>query len=147
MKRQDIEGAQTKILKEYGKVLEATSRRTYGVPESRLPYSKEEIKETIKAALLNTDDEDQIEHLKASYLSLANFIPDDEANRAEEIPPDLFSFLEMEETRKKEFLRARFKTGLLGDYEIAVKITSKIAEEQKDLRREIEEFIENKGSR
>lgn len=142
MKHKESEETLLKILKAYGKVLEATSRRTYGVPQSRLPCSKDEIKDTIKAALLETDDEDQIEHLKASYLSLANFIPDEEANRAEEIPQDLFSFLNMEETRKKEFLRARFKTGLLGDYEIAVKITSMIAEEQKNLRDEIEEFLE-----
>ena len=58
----------------------------------------------------------------------------------ERLPPALFSFLEMDEDKKREFLRERFKSGLLGDYEQAIKITRKIAEEQKRLRSEIKEF-------
>jgi hypothetical protein len=50
----------------------------------------------------------------------------------------------MGEDRKKEFLQARFKSGLLGDYELAMTITTKIAEEQKRLREELDNFLEGK---
>ena len=142
MKRKEVEHAVFDIIEEYGKVLKGTAKRTFGVPESMLPYSKKVIKNAIRVALLMTDDNDVREHLKFGYLSLANFVSDDEAKRTEEIAQDFFSFLDMEENRKKEFLHARFKSGLLGDYELAMKITTKIAEEQKQLRGELEQFLE-----
>ncbi len=142
MKRKEIEHAVFDIIEEYGKVLKGTAKRTFGVPESMLPYSKKVIKNAIRVALLMTDDNDVREHLKFGYLSLANFVSDDEAKRTEEIAQDFFSFLDMEENRKKEFLHARFKSGLLGDYELAMKITTKIAEEQKRLKGELEQFLE-----
>jgi hypothetical protein len=142
MKRKEVEHAVFDIIGEYGKVLKRTAKRTFGVPESMLPYSKKVIKNAIRVALLMTDDNDVRENLKFGYLSLANFVPDDEAKRTEEIAQDFFSFLDMEENRKKEFLHARFKSGLLGDYEQAMKITTKIAEEQKQLRGELEQFLE-----
>lgn len=142
MKRKEIEHAVFDIIEEYGKVLKGTAKRTFGVPESMLPYSKKVIKNAIRVALLMTDDNDVREHLKFGYLSLANFVSDDEAKRTEEIAQDFFSFLNMEENRKKEFLHARFKSGLLGDYELAMKITTKIAEEQKRLKGELEQFLE-----
>jgi len=46
----------------------------------------------------------------------------------------------MDEDKKREFLRERFKSGLLGDYEQAMKITRKIAERQKKLREEMDEY-------
>lgn len=142
MKRKEVEHAVFDIIEEYGKVLKRTAKRTFGVPESMLPYSKKVIKNAIRVALLMTDDNDVREHLKFGYLSLANFVSDDEAKRTEEIARDFFSFLDMEENRKKEFLHARFKSGLLGDYELAMKITTKIAEEQKRLRGELEQYLE-----
>jgi hypothetical protein len=142
MKRKEVEHAVFDIIEEYGKVLKGTAKRTFGVPESMLPYSKKVIKNAIRVALLMTDDNDVREHLKFGYLSLANFVSDDEAKRTEEIAQDFFSFLDMEENRKKEFLHARFKSGLLGDYELAMKITTKIAEEQKRLKGELEQFLE-----
>jgi hypothetical protein len=72
---------------------------------------------------------------------LANFIPDKEVEEIEEVSQSLFPFLEMDEDKKRDFLKERFKTGLIGDYEQALKITTKIAEEQKRLREEINEFL------
>jgi len=143
MKRKEVEHAVFDIIEEYGKVLKRTANRTFGVPESvLLPYSKKVIKNAIRVALLMTEENDVREHLKYGYLSLANFVSDDEAKRTEEIAQDFFSFLDMEENRKKKFLHARFKSGLLGDYELAMKITTKIAEEQMRLREELEQFLE-----
>jgi hypothetical protein len=144
MKREDIEKAVYDILGEYNNVLKGTAKRTFGVPESILPYGKKVIKNAIRVALLMTEDKDLREHLRYGYISLANFIPDDEAQRTEEISQDFFSFLEMEEDRNKEFLHARFKSGLLGDYELAMKITTRIAEEQRRLREEIDEYLVGK---
>lgn len=144
MKKKEVKQAVFDIIGEYGKVLKGTAKRTFGVPESALPFSKKVIKNAIRVALLMTDEHDVREHLKYGYISLANFISDDEAKRSEEIAQDFFSFLDMEEDRKKEFLQARFKSGLLGDYELAMRITTKIAEEQKRLREELDKFLEGK---
>jgi len=141
MKRKDVEQAIFKVIKEYREVLDNTAKRSFGVPESMLPHSKKAIKNAIKIALVMVDDEAQTEQLKISYISLANFIPDMEAKKTAEIPSDLFPFLKMDENRKKKFLKERFKSGLLGDYEQALEITTKIGEEQKRLSEEIEEFL------
>jgi len=144
MKKREVERAVFEIVGEYGKVLKGTAKRTFGVPESMLPYSKKVIKNAIRVALLMTDDNEVREHLKYGYISLANFVSDDEAKRTEEIAEDFFSFLDMDKDRKKEFLQARFKSGLLGDYELAMKITTKIAEEQKRLKDELDQFLGGK---
>ncbi len=139
-KDQEIEKAVFEIIGEYSHVLKDSAKRTFMIPESRLPHSKKVIKNAIRVALLTVDDQDMKEQLKSAYISLANFISDKEAKELEKIPPDLFSFLDMDEDKKKEFLHERFKSGLLGDYEKAIKITRKIAEGQIRLKREIDEF-------
>lgn len=128
------------IIREYGHVLKNSTRRSFIIPESKLPYSKKVIKNAIKIALSTADDQDKKELLKSAYVSLANFISDEDARELEKIPSDLFSFLEMDEDKKRKFLRERFKSGLLGDYEQAIKITRKIAEGQIQLRKELEEL-------
>jgi hypothetical protein len=47
----------------------------------------------------------------------------------------------MDEQEKKVFLRERFESGLLGDYELAIQISRKIATEQRRLKKEIDEFL------
>ena len=140
MKDKDIEKAVFEIIREFSLVLKDSARRTFIVPESRLPHSKKVIKNAIRIALLAVDDQDKKEQLKSAYISLANFVSDKDAKQLEKMPPALFSFLEMDEDKKKKFLRERFKSGLLGDYEQAIKMTRKIAEEQKRLRRDMDEF-------
>ena len=140
MKDSEIDRAVNQIIKEYIQVLKSSARRTFVIPESELPHSKKAIKNAIKVALSSLDNPDEMEQLKSAYISLANFVSLEEAEELEAIPKELFSFLEMDENSKREFLRDRFKSGLLGDYERALRITRKIAEEQKQLRNDIEQF-------
>ncbi len=144
MKKDDVKQAVFGVIEKYGKVLKDSTQRTFLISESTLPFSKKVIKNAIRVALLMTDDEDMAEQLKSGYISLANFVSDEEVKRTRDISQDLFAFLEMDEDRKKEFIRDRIKSGLLGDYERATKIVTKIAEEQKRLREEIDEFFEKK---
>ena len=130
-----------RIIEEYRIVLDDSAKRTFVIPESRLPYSKKVIKNAIKVALLSVDDEDKKESLKSSYISLGNFVSDDDAKRAEEISIGLFPFINMDEEEKKEFLRERFESGLLGDYELAIQVSRKIADEQRRLKKEMDEFL------
>ncbi len=130
-----------RIIEEYRIVLDDSAKRTFVIPESRLPYSKKVIKNAIKVALLSVDDEDKKESLKSSYISLGNFVSDDDAKRAEEISIGLFPFIKMDEEEKKVFLRERFESGLLGDYELAIQVSRKIADEQRRLKKEIDEFL------
>lgn len=140
MKDKEIEQAVFEIIREYGNVLKSSARRTFIIPESRLPHSKKVIGNAIRVALLMVEDEDMKTQLKSAYISLANFVSVKEAKELEEIPQELFSFLEMDKDKKKEFLHDRFKSGLLGDYEQVIKITERIAKEQKRLREEMNEF-------
>ena len=140
MKDKEIEQAVFEIIREYGNVLKSSARRTFIIPESRLPHSKKVIGNAIRVALLMVEDEDMKTQLKSAYISLANFVSVKEAKELEEIPQELFSFLEMDKDKKKEFLHDRFKSGLLGDYEQVIKITKRIAKEQKRLREEMNEF-------
>jgi hypothetical protein len=140
MKDKEIDRAVNQIIQEYIQVLKSAARRTFIIPESELPHNKKAIKNAIRIALSSLENQDEMEQLKSAYISLANFVSKEEAGDVEAIPEELFSFLEMGEDKKRDFLRDRFKSGLLGDYERALKITRKIAEEQKQLRKDIEEF-------
>ena len=140
MKEKDIERAVFEIIRKYSQVLKNSARGTLIISESELPHSKKVIKNAIRVALLAVDDQDKKEQLKSDYISLANFVPDEEIQKLEMIPTELFSFLQMADDKKREFLRDRFKSGLLGDYERAIKITRKIAEEQKQLRKDLDEY-------
>ncbi len=141
MDRKKIEREAFRIIDEFGIVLNSSAKRAFVIPESRLPYSKKVIKNAIRVALLMVDDEDAKEHLKSRYISLGNFVSDEDAEKAKEISIGLFPFLEMGEENKKKFLRDRFESGLLGDYETAIRISKKIAGEQKRLKKEIEDFL------
>ncbi len=147
MDRKKIEQEAFKIIDEYGKVLNSSAKRTFVIPESKLPYSKKVIKNAIRVVLLNVDDKDTKEHLKSCYISLGNFVFDEAAKNTAEISKGLFPFLEMDEENKKEFLRERFESGLLGDYEMAMQISRKIADEQKRLKKEIDLFLKTENDR
>jgi len=140
MKDKDIGQNTQAIIGSYDRVLKNEARRSFIVPESRLPHSKRKIKKAIHAALSTLEDGDKKERLKSAYVSLANFVTEEEARELEKLPPGLFSFLELDEDEKKKFLRERFKSGLLGDYEHAMRITRKVAERQKLLRKELDKY-------
>ena len=140
MKTKDIEGNALAIIGAYDRFLKNSARRSFIVPESRLPHNKKVIERAIQVALSTVEDSDIKEKLKSAYVSLANFVTDEEAKELEKVPPGLFSFLELDEDEKKKFLRERFKSGLLGDYEHAMRITRKVAERQKMLRKEVDKY-------
>lgn len=80
-----------RIINEYGAVLERTSSMTYGVPETLLPFDKDIIKQAIRVilAFLKTNPRtlgeglnQYIENLKIGYMSLAEFIPAEDARIA-----------------------------------------------------------------
>jgi len=73
-----IQNANT-ILNEYGKVLSGFDQSSYGIPISKLPYDKIEIKNAIQLLLLElgTDDSKLQEGLIQGYVILAQFIPDE----------------------------------------------------------------------
>jgi hypothetical protein len=75
MKSKEVEQKVFKVIREYKNVLDNTAKRSFGIPESLLPYRKKIIKNAIKLALVMAKDEAQREQLKISYISLANFIP------------------------------------------------------------------------
>ncbi|MFX1508299.1 MAG: hypothetical protein ACFFDC_19635 [Promethearchaeota archaeon] len=68
-----------KVINDYGAALMKREQFSIAMPESMLPYSKTEIKNAIKLALKDCDD-DKIGTLKFGYISLADFIPDHEAD-------------------------------------------------------------------
>jgi len=77
----DLQQAQ-KIINAYGKVLELTApMQSYGVPESLLPNNKKEIKSAIKLhlQLLKPEDRKAREAMLIGYMSLAAFVPDEDA--------------------------------------------------------------------
>ncbi|MFV2059384.1 MAG: hypothetical protein ACC653_01800 [Gammaproteobacteria bacterium] len=73
-----IKNADT-ILNKYGKVLSEFDQSSYGIPLSKLPYEKIEIKNAIQLLLLELgkDDSKLQEGLITGYAILAQFIPDD----------------------------------------------------------------------
>ena len=69
-----------RIIQNYNEIL--TKTITLFIPESLLPYSKEQIKDAMKVCLLvhNTDENFQYQcDLTTSYVSLSNFISDEKA--------------------------------------------------------------------
>ncbi|VAW96893.1 hypothetical protein MNBD_GAMMA22-1242 [hydrothermal vent metagenome] len=67
------------ILNDYGKVLSIFDQSTYGIPVSKLPHDKIEIKNAIQILLLELGSEDAKlqEGLITGYAILAQFISDE----------------------------------------------------------------------
>ena len=70
----------------YGKLLSETEPSIYGIPLSRLPYEKEQIKIAIQTLILAVDKEDKKIHdgLTQAYVYLAQFIEDEKVDIAEQ---------------------------------------------------------------
>lgn len=71
-----------RILNDYCQVLDLADVSLYGMPDSLLQYSKTQIKQAIRTALadLQNDEADLRESLILSYLHLAQFIPEEQAD-------------------------------------------------------------------
>lgn len=70
------------IVNAYGKVLAQLDAGNYGHPVSLLPYERDEIKSAIQLLLweLEGENQDICNSLAQSYVYLAQFVPDDEAD-------------------------------------------------------------------
>lgn len=77
--QQQLEFAE-KALAAYGKILAAIEPSFYGLPLSSLPYTINEIKDSIYAVLntIDTSDKQIIDSLTNAYMFLGQFISDDE---------------------------------------------------------------------
>ena len=77
--QQQLEFAE-KALAAYGKILAAIEPSFYGLPLSKLPYTVNEIKDSIYAVLntIDTSDKQIIDSLTNAYMFLGQFISDDE---------------------------------------------------------------------
>lgn len=140
--RKDIEKGIFEIIGNYGEVLEETADFIFGRPESMLLYRKQVIKNAIKVALVLITDKTKIESLKVGYISLAEFIQDEEAMKTKAAIDYLFSYQKMNKEEMKEFL----KNAPMEEIEWVLKINEKIIEKQKKLTDEINEFLEKKKS-
>lgn len=73
----------TKVVTDYGKVLAKAPPGLYGLPQSLLPHSKDQIRRAIKMLLKNIGPEhaELKEGLTRGYVYLAQFVPDDQAQK------------------------------------------------------------------
>ncbi len=69
------------IVKAYYSVLKDRERFGVAAPQSMLPFAKREIKSALKAAVQESNDPKERQRLKKGYISLADFIPDEAAER------------------------------------------------------------------
>lgn len=76
------------LIAEYSKILKDVSGMlTLGAPETLLPATKDEIRQSIRAVVSHTQLQDMagiaaFGEMRAAYMALANFIPYEEANAA-----------------------------------------------------------------
>ena len=64
----------TQVVQDYGNILETSTPVPGTVADlKKLPYPKQQIKDSIIAALRNSDDQQMKEHLKFAYIQLSNW--------------------------------------------------------------------------
>lgn len=83
----DIDFSQAEIIvNDYGKLLAETEPSIYGSPASLLPHEKEDIKAAIQTLLLNIEQDNPaiINGLAQAYIYIAQFIPDDKYQVAQD---------------------------------------------------------------
>lgn len=118
-----------KILNDYCQVIQIADASLYGMSESLLQYSKPQIKQAIFTALaeLHIDEIDFRESLIHSYLHLAQFIPDEQA--------------EITHRGQEAILSGDINHPDLGIGEQAIKIINNIKTEMEELKSEVNSYI------
>jgi len=118
-----------KIINDYCQVIQVADASLYGLPESLLQYSKEQIKQAIFTALaeLHIDEIDLRESLIHSYLHLAQFIPDEQA--------------EITHRGQEAILSGDINHPDLQLGDQAVRIINEIKTEMEDLKTEVNAYI------
>ena len=69
----------TRVAEDFSHVLSSLDRTAYGYPESKLPHSKDRIREALALLLENVGDHAVAESLAQAYVYLAQFVPDADA--------------------------------------------------------------------
>ena len=117
------------ILNDYGIAMEKASSWAFGAPASLLTHSREEIKWAIKNSLtfLTQDDEKKRLLLRSSFITLALFIPDEDAAISAKA-------------------QAALKTGNVKNLDLdqmkqALEILKRITSDQQELIQEIDAFL------
>jgi len=121
-----------KIINDYCQVIQIADVSLYGMPQSLLQYSKPQIKQALFTALadLHIDEVDLRESLIHSYLHLAQFIPDEQA--------------EITHRGQQAILSGDINHPDLGLGEQAVKIINGIKSEMETLKIEVNSYIVKK---
>ena len=117
-------------MRNYNKGL--TKAKSIFIFESLLPFSKEQIKDSIKVCLLVHKDEENLKYqcnLAAYYVSLSSFIPDREVNIANKV----FNNIENHKPNDEETLNVYFE------------VQKAVNREWKTLYFEILEFLPGKN--
>ena len=137
MSKKKVETDIYKIINEYGAVLMKTHQFPIAFPESILPYSKSEIKIAILGALEEVDDDSTIEQLKIGYSSLADFVPEHEANMVNAWAEEIMSVSKMSNEDFKKYAN----NNPLKKSEEVKKIWDKINKHYGKLSEELNEFL------
>lgn len=125
---QQLKHAQ-QIVTDYGKVLAQVDAANYGHPVSLLPHGRDEIKSAIQLLLWELEGENKAicDSLAQSYLYLAQFIPDEEAETI---------------ARGQHFLSSsNFDDEHLEEADQAAKIVNRIKLEMEELILDVRKFM------
>ncbi len=122
-----------KIIKDYCQVIQVSDVTLYGLPKSYLAYQKNQIKQALIVALgdLDADEIDFKETLIHSYLHLAQFIPDEQADIAQR--------------GQRAIISGDINHPDMPVAEEALKIINRIKAEMEELRTEVQSILARKG--
>lgn len=111
-------------------------REKFGVaaPQSMLPYTKSEVKSALKAVLLEARDPEEIGKLKRGYIALADFVPDETAERVGQDWKDVADA----QCETEKDLGGASETDVMAE---VVRIQKGIADEGAWLTKEIDAFL------
>jgi hypothetical protein len=133
-KKKDGEAKPLDIVSAYGAVLEQREKFGVAVPLSLLPFSKAQIKAALKTAISVTHDPQSREGLRAGYIALADFIPD---QLAEVVNENWKEAADAECATDKELAATQADKAM----EEVVRIQKGIADEGALLLMDLEKFI------
>lgn len=124
-----------RILESYFTVLKKRDSFGMAMPLSMLPYSKNEVKEAIKRAMSSTQNKEDLDKLKKSFITLSEFIPDEILKKVDQEWRDVAD-AECEAGQEPEPVA---ETDVMAE---VVGVQKGIADEGARLAQEMEEFIE-----
>lgn len=122
------------IVSAYHDILKDRERFGIAAPQSMLPFAKAEIKSALKAVMLETKDTEGLGKLKRGYITLADFVPDETAERVNQNWKDAADA----QCETDQDLAGASETDVMAD---VVRIQKGIADEGAWLTKEIDAFL------